>query len=188
MSELSDCAQCLKVKLFRKVTLEIYSVAAGLLLHGRQKSLWKSKSSVTQKCYDRRGRARTNLDIWPDQQLPYDHSNSHETIQSFQTAKWLSRPTAIWKWPALQTMWARCRVTHTRWLLNEHVVRVFLYSRAVFSLRLWSQSGQGPVGLRGPFVHWLMSPYWLMQTYKHKFIFWETLSWVFAWSHIFWLP
>lgn len=52
-----------------------------------------------------------------------------------------------------------------------------------FSPRLWSQCGQGPVSLKDPFVHWLH--YWLIQTYMHRFVFWEILSWVFIWSHVF---
>lgn len=60
----------------------------------------------------------------------------------------------VWKITALQII--RCTVPHIPRLLNEHFVRVFIFSSPAFSLRPWSQCGQGPVGWRVVFVHGLV--------------------------------
>lgn len=103
---------------------------------------------MTQKCYDCRGRARTSLDLWPDQQSPNDHLNLLDTSQTFHAAERRSGPVA-----ALQIIC--CTVPHIPRLLNEHFVRVFIFSSPAFSLRPWSQCGQGRVGWRVVFVHGL---------------------------------
>ena len=74
--------------------MQISSVDADLISPGKEKNVIKSESSVTHKCYDRRGKTRTSLDIWLDQQLPYDCSNLRETTQTFQTVAG-ERPMAV---------------------------------------------------------------------------------------------
>lgn len=71
---------------------------------------------------------------------------------------WRSREAigacGVWKITALHII--RCMVPHIPRLLNEHFVRVFIFSSPAFSLRPWSQCGQGPVGWRVVFVRGLV--------------------------------
>lgn len=52
----------------------------------------------------------------------------------------------VWKIVALHIIC--CTIPHIPRVLNEHFVCVFIFSSPAYSLRPWSQCGQGPVGWR----------------------------------------